>query len=165
MSAFIASLLLASASVTHEDRATLDAATRAIYAPYQSNELNEIASWDRDIWTREIRNLVTHWQSVAPLDEPDAMNGADWLCQCQDWDSKNFRVKIKSFKALPEGMAEVGVTIDLGHDAARDAFLSFRRENGRWLLDNMHTEDYSEGIKAALRQTIIDDEALLKAPK
>lgn len=165
MSALVVSLLLASASVSTADRAALDAATRAIYAPYQSDELTEVAAWDRDIWTREIRDLIVHWQSVIPLDEPDAMNDGDWLCQCQDWDSNGFRVKIKSFKAVQPGAAKVTVNINLGHGDPHDAVLSFLQEGDSWLLDDMHTEEYSEGIKAALRQTILDDEALLKARK
>lgn len=164
MSALVASLLLASASVTTADRAALDAATHAIYAPYRADEPSA-AAWERDIWTREIQHLITHWQSVLPPDEPDAMNDGDWLCQCQDWDSRKFRVKIKSFKAKEPGVAEVAVDIFLGQGDPRDAFLSFRHEDGRWLLDDMYTEEYSDGIKAALRHTISEDEALLKAKK
>lgn len=165
MSVLIASLLLASASATSGDHAALDAATRAVYAPYQGDELSEQAAWDRDIWTREIRTLVTQWQSVVPPDEPDAMNGADWLCQCQDWDSSNFRVNVRSLNEVQPDAANVAVTIELGFGATRDAVLTFRRESGRWLLDDLRTEDYPDGIKAGLRETIREDEALRKARK
>jgi len=163
MSVLAVSLLLASVPITSADRAALDAATRAVYAPYHSAALDEMAAWDRDIWTREIRNLVRQWQSVVPEDEPDALNGADWLCQCQDWDSQNFGVNVLSLEAVQPDAANVAVTIELGFDATRDAVLAFRREGGRWLLADMRTEDYPEGIKAALRQTIREGEAVRKA--
>ncbi|MCB2048754.1 MAG: DUF3828 domain-containing protein [Novosphingobium sp.] len=156
----IAALFLAAASLSAADGAALDEATRAIFAPYHDESSNE-APWERAIWSSEIQHLITHWESVQPEDEPDAMNDGDWLCQCQDWDSKAFRMTITSRKALEKDVAEVAVDIVLFRQAdPRDAFLTFRREEGRWMLDDMYTEEYSDGIKAALRQTIVEDEKL-----
>jgi hypothetical protein len=162
MSALAASLLLAAASLSGSDRIALDAATRAIYAPYR-RERTPIP-WERDIWSREIQHLITHWQSVLPPDEPDAMNDGDWLCQCQDWDSRRFRMTITGRKLIEPGVAEVAVNIVLFAEAEpRDARLVFRREEGRWMLDDMVTEEYPDGVKASLRQTILDDEELQRA--
>ena len=55
-----------------------------------------------------------------------------------------------------------GLDIDLGTGEMRDAFLAFRLEEGRWVLDDLYSEDYSDGLKAMLRQTIAEDEALGK---
>lgn len=166
MAGLIASLLLATAvTATNADRAALEVATHAIYAPYRSAGISEGAAWDRDIWSREVRQLITHWQSVLPENEPDALNGADWLCQCQDWDSSRFSVKIRSFKLSSSESGEVVVSLNFGHGARRDAEIVFRHEDSRWLVDDMRTEDYPEGIKSALRQTILDDEALVRARK
>lgn len=157
-----ATLLLASASLSASDRAALDGATRAIYAPYR-RERTPIP-WERDIWSREIQHLITHWQSVLPPDEPDAMNDGDWLCQCQDWDRKAFRVTIKGHRKVEKDAAEIAVGIVLFENAEpRGAVLAFRREEGRWMLDDMVAEEYPDGVKASLRQTILDDEELQRA--
>lgn len=162
MPAFAASLLLAAASLSASDRSALDAATRAIYAPYHDDAISP-PPWERDIWTREIQHLITHWQSVLPEDEPDALNDGDWLCECQDWDAKKFRMKIIKRESKGKDAALIGVDFNLGHGENRDAYFEFRREDGRWLVDDIYTEPHADGIKAALRQTILDDEELRKA--
>ncbi len=156
-------LLLASARLSASDRAALDAATIALYEPYRT-ETADVAVWERDIWSREVRQLIAKWQTVIPEDEPDALNDGDWLCQCQDWDAKAFRMTITKRKKVSKDRAEVAVDIVLfKDDDPRDAFLTFRREGGRWKLDEMFTEEYSDGIKAAIRQTIAEDQALREA--
>ena len=164
MTALAAVLLLAASPVSSADRVTLEAATRAVFAPYSQTEMDE-APWDRDIWSREVRQLIAKWQSVLPEDEPDALNDGDWLCQCQDWDVSKFKATIRSLKAIAPDVAEVTVDLDLGFDdgVPRDEFITFRREDGRWLIDEIYTEWHSDGIKAALRQTIAEDEQLRKA--
>lgn len=163
MSALAATLLLASAALSASDRVALDATTRAIYAPY-SREAISPPPGERDVWSREVRQLIAKWQAVIPEDEPDALNDGDWLCQCQDWDANAFRMSITKRKKVSKDQAELAVDIVLFKDAdPRDAFLTFRREDGIWKLDEIYTEEYSDGIKAALRQTITEDEALRKA--
>jgi hypothetical protein len=158
----LAALLLASAALSASDRKALDATTRQIYAPY-SRETNYEAVWERDIWSADMRRLIDKWQTVVPEGEVDAMNDGDWICQCQDWDSKKFRVKITKREAKGRDAALIGVDFNLGHGEPRDAYFEFRRENGRWLIDDIYSEPYSDGIKAELIRTIADDEALLKA--
>lgn len=162
MSALAATLLLASAALSASDRAALDAATVAIFAPYRSAENGE-ASWERDIWSREVRSLVTKWETVRPQDEPDALNDGDWLCQCQDWDEKRFAAKIVSRAKIGADAARVAVRVDLGHGEKRKARLTFVRERGRWLLDEIHDRTLDDGLKALIRQTIAEDEKLLRA--
>lgn len=161
MPALAATLLLASAALSASDRSALDAATHAIFAPYRQT-MDAPAPWERDIWTDEIQHLITHWQSVAPEGEIDALNDGDWLCQCQDWDNRKFRIQIASHKATGPGAAEVAVDIFPGFGDPRDAFLAFRREHGRWMLDDLYSEGHSDGIKDALRATILEDEQLQK---
>jgi len=161
MSVITASLLLASAALGKVDRVALDAATRAIYAPYSREDISPPV-WERDIWTADVRRLIAKWQTVVPEDEVDAMNDGDWICQCQDWDSKKFSVKITKREAKGRDAALIGVDFNLGFGEPRDAYFEFRRENGRWLVDDIYSEPYSDGIKAALVQTIAEDEALKK---
>ena len=68
MSALAAVLLLATAALSASDRAALDAAAIAVYAPYR-DETADVAVWERDIWSREVRKLITKWQAVIPEDE------------------------------------------------------------------------------------------------
>ncbi len=163
MSALVA-LMLAAAPVSAADRATLDAATRAICAPYR-RETNYEAVWERDIWSADMRRLIAEWQAVVPTDEVDAMNDGDWVCQCQDWDAKKFRMKITKREGKGRDAALIGVDFNLGHGEPRDAYLEFRREQGRWVVDDIYSEPYADGIKAALIQTIAEDKALLLQAK
>jgi hypothetical protein len=162
MSAISAALLLASAPLAAADSAALDAATAAIYAPY-SHDGQYSPPWERDIWTREIRDLIARWQASVREDEPDALNGGDWLCQCQDWDSRSFRVRIISRTSSGPDVAELSVAVHLGHGARRAAILRFRREDQRWLLDDMVSDDFPDSLKVATHQTIAENEALKKA--
>ena len=159
MSAIAAVFLLASAPLAAADQADIDRATEALFAPYRRTQMVE-APWERDVWSNEIAHLITHWQSVVPEDEPDALNDGDWLCQCQDWDPAGFRMKIVSHKSAGPDVAEVEVDIYLGFGEPRDAFLEFRREEGAWRLDDLYSEPYPDGIKDGLLRTIVDDEAL-----
>jgi Protein of unknown function (DUF3828) len=161
MSALAAALLFASGGISAADQAALDAATRRVYAPYRAARTP--APWQRGIWTSDLRQLIAKWQTVVPEGEVDAMNDGDWLCQCQDWDKRRFRAKVTGHTRSAPDRAEVSVSIDLGHGELRKARLAMRREQGRWLIADYHAEPYPEGIKAALIETIAEDEALLKA--
>lgn len=161
MFALAAALLLASATVSATDRAAIDAATTAIFAPYSRDDAGE-AAWDRDIWSRDVRRLIKKWQSVMPDNEPDSLNDGDWLCQCQDWDQKKFRARVLSRIKTGPDSARVTVRIDLGHGERRTTTLTFVREQGRWLIDDMKDKYLAKGLKSAIRQTIAEDEALLR---
>jgi len=151
--------LIAAAALSPADASAIDRTVAEIFAPYSQPE-NTVAAWERPIYSREVTELIAKWQSVVPEDEPDALNDGDWLCQCQDWDNRKFRVRITSRKPDDAGGVEVAVEIDIGWGEVRDAFMAFRRENGRWVLDDLYSEEHSDGIKAALRETIREDEAL-----
>lgn len=160
----LVALMLAAAPVSAAERAALDGTIAAIFAPYNSDDIGE-ASWDRDIWSRDVRKLVAEWQTVIPEGEPDALNDGDWLCQCQDWDQQRFRAKVLSRTRLGPDMVRVAVRIDLGHGTKRKSTLTFVREQGRWLIDDMHDQYYDQGLKVAIRQTIAEDKALLSQAK
>lgn len=160
--AMLASLLIAAAGLSRAETTELDRTVVAIFAPYRQPE-NMVSAWEQPIYSREVAQLIAKWRSVAPTDEIDALSGGDWLCQCQDWDHRNFRVKVAARKPGKAGAVEVKVDLRIGWGARRDAFLSFRREEGRWVLDDMFSEEYSDGLKQALRQTIAEDEALKEA--
>lgn len=151
-------LLLAAIAPQSADAVAIDQAVAALFAPY-SQETTSEAVWDRPIFSREVSELIAHWQAVMPEDEPDALNDGDWLCQCQDWDPKSFAVLIAKRKSRGPDEAETRVTLDLGWGATRKARLILRREEGQWRLDDLYATDFPKGLKRALRDTIGADEA------
>lgn len=161
ISAILLAVLLAASPLPAADREALDETVAAIFAPYNEADMSD-AAWERPIYSSEVTALIARWEQVMPQDEVDDLNDGDWLCQCQDWDPKHFRVRIISRKAVEADVAEIEVDIDIGWGETRDAFLSFRREEGKWMLDDLYSEEYSDGIKDALVRTIAADEALAK---
>ncbi len=139
--------LIAAAALSPADTKALDRAGAEIFAPYRQPEEGGVAAWERPIYSREVSELIAKWQSVVPEDEPDALNDGDWLCQCQDWDRRKFRVRITARKADQPGVVEVGVDIRIGWGETRDTFLAFRREEGRWLLDDLGTSKNPSQIR------------------
>ena len=161
ISVMLPAILLAASPLPAADREALDQTIMAIFAPYNEADMSD-AAWERPIYSKEVTSLIARWEQVMPQDEVDDLNDGDWLCQCQDWDPKQFRVKVISHKAVEADVAEIEVDIDIGWGEKRDAFLSFRREDGKWMLDDLYSEEYSDGIKDALVRTIAADEALAK---
>lgn len=163
MIATILPALLAGATLSAADRAALDAQVGEVFRPYRG-DVDDKAAWDYPIWSQEVTALIAHWQRILPHDEPDALNDGDWLCQCQDWDARRFKVAIGAREALSPGVAQVAVEIDLGFGEVRDlrgARLLFRKEGAAWKLDDIFAKDsFPKGLKQALRETIREDETL-----
>jgi hypothetical protein len=153
----LASLLFAAAAPSAADRATLDAAVAAIYQPYRTS--NSPPDWERPIYSAEIQTLIARWRRVTPSDEVDGLSDADWLCMCQDWDEHKFRATIRSRQFPATAAAIVGVHVDVGFSGgANDARLFFKRENGRWKLDDIYAgQFFPRGLKMTLRETIAED--------
>ena len=151
-------LMLAATALPAADVVALDTAIAGVYRPY-AKAVNETASWDYPIYSREAATLIAHWQRAALDDEPDALNDGDWLCMCQDFDAKAFRVIPRSHMPLGGDAAEVAIRIELGWNQFRDARMQFRREAGNWRLDDLYGADFPRGLKQKLRETIAEDEA------
>ncbi len=164
----LSALLLAAAAMPAAERAALDRQVAAldrqvaaIYRPY-SIEAAADPAWDRPIFSRDVAALVARWKQVMPEGELDGLNDGDWLCLCQDWNPKKFRVVTRSRQHLGQGAAEVRLRIDLGIGQTRDIRLVFRQEAGSWRIDEFFASDFPHGIKQALRETIAADERLPK---
>lgn len=144
------------------DPAIADAVTE-IYAPYkvtlQDGSFPPI-SWERPIYTKEVTALISRWESVMPEDEVDDLNGSDWLCLCQDWDSRAFKTTIVSSEMKGTDAAHVVVDVAVFGTEARRAAFDFKREAGVWKIDELTAEGMETGLKQALRDTIAKDEAL-----
>jgi hypothetical protein len=154
----LAALALAAASM-----ATPGSSVTTIYAPYLAGQNGAPAS-ERAIYARPVRALIARWFKLSTaIGEVDALNDFDWLCGCQDGDPKTYRGKIIARRMLAPGLAELRVVVRVTERAPYMARLRLRREAGRWLIEDLFSADFKQGLQAALRSTIADDTKLLQA--
>ena len=144
----IAALLIALASPPAT--AAPDATVLALFQPYTS-PMDHDAVWTWPVYTRETTALIRAWLRVNPKGEVDALNDADWLCQCQDWDAANFHAAILGRHQIRPGVIEFKVKL-LGEDHPVIR-LQMKYEGTRWLLDDLFSTSTPKGLKFALRQT------------
>jgi hypothetical protein len=154
-------LAASAATLAPADRAALDQTVAGLYRPY-SVGANSAAVWDRPLFARDIAVLIARWKQVMPEGELDGLNDGDWLCLCQDWDNKKFRVTTLSRQTLGPDAAELRLRIDLGIGQTREMRIRFRREARGWRIDDLFASDFPRGLKQALRETIAEDEKLPK---
>lgn len=127
-----------------------------IYQPYRGlGEPN--SGWERAIWSARTRALIARWRAVTPADEVDDLSDGDWLCQCQDWDAKSFRAKVRTLRSLDTRRMQVSVDVTIAAGVVRRQRLELVREGGRWLLDDLFAADFPKGLRAALVATIAKD--------
>ena len=143
------------------DRLAIDRAIAGMYRPY-SVEAASVAVWERPLFARDIAVLIARWRQVMPEGELDGLNDGDWLCLCQDWNPKRFRVTTLGRQALGPGAAEVRLRIALGNGQTREARVRLRREAQGWRIDDLFASDFPHGLQQALRETIAADEKLPK---
>ena len=153
--------LLLAAAPRPDDRTAINRKLAAIYQPY-TVEAAQPPVWNRPLFSLEVRQLIARWKKVMPEGEVDSLNGGDWLCLCQDWDPRKFTSVPRGYRRLPGGLAEVTAAIDLGIGQRREARFIFRREGADWRIDDLFATDFPRGLKQALRETIVEDEALRK---
>jgi hypothetical protein len=164
MLATMAALLLAAGAgePPAADREAIETQVTAVFGPYK-RPASGIAAWDYPIYSAEITALIARWKAVMPQDEPDALSDGDWLCQCQDWNRRRFLLTIITVAMTNRDTAEVDVILDLGTNGtngSRAGRLVMTREPGGWKIGDMVTDDFPDGLKRALRETIAADEAL-----
>jgi len=162
MLAMLVPLLLAAAAPSATDRVEIETRVVEIFQSYRGPP-NAGAAWDYPIYSAEVTALIARWQAVMPQDETDALNDGDWLCQCQDWNNRRFLASIVAIGMDVDGRSEVDVIIDLGisrRDATRAARLILKREQGEWKVDEIIGDDFPDGLRQALHETIAADEAL-----
>lgn len=162
MLATIAALLLAAGGLSTPDREAIETQVTAIFGVYRSRA-SGTAAWDYPIYSAEITALIERWKAVRPQDEPDSLSDGDWLCQCQDWNSRRFLLTIVAIGTDRDGRAEVDVILDLGlgaRNASRAGRLILKPEHGEWKVDDIVADDFPDGLKQALQQVIAANEAL-----
>lgn len=154
-------LAAGTAALSPPDRLAIDRALAGFYRPY-AVEAASPPVWERPLFARETGALIARWRQVMPEGELDGLNDGDWLCLCQDWNPKRFRVTTLGRRSLGPGAAELRLRIDLGVGQTREMRLHLRREPPGWRIDDLFASDFPRGLKQALRETIAEDERLPK---
>ena len=153
----LAALALAAAAMH-----TPGAASATIFAPYLAGQ-NATPASERDIYTRPVRVLIARWMKLSTaIGEVDALNDFDWLCGCQDGDAKTYRAKIISRRLIAPGLAELRVLVRVTDRVPYIGRLRLRREGSRWLIEDLFSADFKQGLQATLRSTIAEDAKVLK---
>ncbi len=157
--AILTSLLLAGAALPAADATAIDARVKEIFLPYSRPTTEPVRDYRG--FSAETSALIAHWERVQPKGEVDDLNDGDWFCLCQDWDNKKFRATPGAVNLVEPGVAEVTVSVDVGFDEPRNERLVFKHEGNGWRLDDLFAaEAFPRGLKQALRDTIVADEAL-----
>ena len=151
-----AALLLPFSSARADDEADLAAALGAIFAPYRAEEPEAEAAWDRPVFSAETAALIAEWEKGLNDEEVEDLNGFDWFGQCQDFDQEKFAAHYATFVVEGLETAKVDVRVDRGFDGDPGAPGQFHmvKEGSRWLLDDIVSESFPEGLKADLRKAI-----------
>lgn len=157
--AIAAGILLAltgcSASATQADeRAEVDSAIIAFYDPYRLDAVDSTADWDRPIWSARLRALIGKWKQGFSDEEVADLQDFGWLCECQDWDSRTFKVTISPHAEPAGDRAEIDVQVAIGWNEVRTQHLHVVRVGDAWLIDDIRSEAFDQGLHAALEQAI-----------
>lgn len=149
-------LLLAACATTGRapDDAAVRAATSALYAPYQV-PAEPPADWNRPIFTAETAALIAAWQAARGEGEPqDGLADAGWLCQCQDWDAATFAVTITRVAQSSPDAARVSLVVQPVSGSTASQTLLLRREQGRWLIEDLFANAGDRGLRQQLREAV-----------
>jgi hypothetical protein len=151
----LASLSLAAsapAKTAPQDQIAVAAVVRATLAPYANAKIVAPDQFTAPRWGRQTRQLIKDWQT-APNSSGDVspLADGDWLCQCQDWDAKAFRINtIRSTGSAP-GRIIADVRYSISRSAQRRLKFVMIREAGQWRIDDLVFPDQRDSLKAQLR--------------
>lgn len=152
----IGALLIAAPVRAFAGEPGIETAIETIYAPYlaDSDDLEaSLPAWERPIFSPATQALVSQWRAVSPTTEVDALSGADWFCQCQDWDASAFRAEVTESRVDGiRGHANVRLTLAPGEE--RVVSFDLVESSGTWLVDDLVAADFPEGLRQALRDAI-----------
>ncbi len=150
-----AALMLAAAAppplaLALADRAAIQTMINRLYAPYRAATPPQ-GDADPRLYSVRTRALIAQWKAKRPADELTDLADADWLCQCQDWDSRAFRAVPGAMRATAPGRAEVELTTRLAANAQQRLRLILVREGGQWRVDDLHfNADPRNALRARL---------------
>jgi hypothetical protein len=155
----LALLLTAAAPpLAKADRDAANAAIDRLYAPYRQATPPQ-GDTDPRLYSARTRALIAQWKATRPADELTDLSDADWLCQCQDWDWRTFRIVARTLTPLGTGRLSADIGTDLGGGARQRLRLILVREGGAWRVDDLH---FKADARSALRARLTAEIASFK---
>jgi hypothetical protein len=174
LGAVLAGVALASPVWAKKPAAADEAAVRMmverVYIPYSkpNSDHPENPDAETDAFdmgrTQSLSKLETRWDDLMEkTGELYGMNGFDWYCQCQDYDTATARIVSQSYTQLDQDGIDVNVLFSPGRFDGKDSgsplHFRFRREDGLWKLDDLTFEDGStlrEGLAVDIEDATKD---------
>ena len=139
------------------EREDILASAHAAFAPYMDEQDMAGPDWELQLYSRETTMLIAEWEKGVSHDEVEDLNGFSWFCQCQDFDPARFKVALETRHQDGEATASVEAQVNLGWDAtSQKSRLAMVKENGRWLVDDLFSRSFPNGLKADLRKAIAE---------
>lgn len=93
-------------------------------------------------YTTTLDKLVGRWSGLMKATgELYNMNGFDWYCQCQDFDSKTAKIITQSYKFAGKDRIDANILFSPGWaeqgETGSPLLFRFKREGGAWKLDDL----------------------------
>ena len=146
--AFATLLLAGCATTAAEGDADIRTATLAFYAPYQAPD-EPPADWDRPIYSGATAALIAAWQATR-TERPCRPRTQGR----QDWDPGAFGVTIDAITHPAADMARVSLIVRQGWGSQTSQVLLLRHERGRWLIDDLFSEEGGAGLRQQLAEAV-----------
>jgi Protein of unknown function (DUF3828) len=144
------SMTAATAPATPVDRLAVQKLVKSIMAPYAKTNASPPNSFDMPRYTRATRALINRWsKSLKPGYVTDMADG-DWICQCQDWDPKAFRITSISIQPMKNGEMIADTRYFISPTDARRLKFVLAREGGNWLVSDLIFEDSKDSMTVQL---------------
>ena len=158
---FIALFLIALATAaTAKPMAPIEIVIRSTFAPYSDPRVQVPDYFARPPWSAQTRALIKRWQNKPKSDQNGddvtPLSNGDWLCQCQEWDNKLFRVNRVTVTKGKAGRMIAAVRYRVTAVDLRVLTFVLIREGGAWRIDDLIFPDQRQTLKAQLRREIAD---------
>jgi hypothetical protein len=132
----------------------IDSAIISIYGNYHQSSIEATADWDRTIFTRGTTQSISLWRTHLGAEPVDSLSEYGWLCECQDFDGKEFKATRRSLQILGGDRAEVTMEVRTGWDGVSHQRLILLHENGKWQLDDLFRDSMPKGLKFELAKAL-----------
>jgi hypothetical protein len=156
----VISMIMSSAALSAPSNKTDDAAIRQtvskIYAPFRKDIINK-PYWEQPIYSAETRSQFIRWEQNnkrRKTVEIDRLGNGNWLCGCQEYEAKYFRITNTKIGAIAGGKAEAVVKLQITQVDTRTIRFMMIKEKGRWVVDDMFTDSDGKGLKQTLREEV-----------
>jgi hypothetical protein len=93
-------------------------------------------------YTATLGTQIARWSGLMKVTgELYNMNGFDWYCQCQDFDSKTAKIVKQSYKFAAKDRIDANILFSPGWaeqgETGSPLVFRFKREGGTWKLDDL----------------------------